>query len=137
VAQAEKAARSILVDLEPDCPETEAFLNNTDESFPPSAFAAPPAWLVARVNALPPETVIRQNPQPRVGILPLDLAGAEGIKDWMGRTLGEAAQDAVALSGAVPPEEADILLGRDFWRALLRGSYQGGAYALEARSRRR
>jgi len=71
---------------------------------------------------------------------------SSNLTDYMGRTVLEALEDTRLLTGLTlsietansfsalkPPENAEniIRLGRSFWAALIRGSYQGAAYYID------
>ena len=69
-------------------------------------------------------------------LIPFPEFEASGLTDYMGRSVQEVL-DAVSILTGFPlpkaPENAEnnIRLGRSFWTALIRGSYQGAAYYID------
>ena len=66
-----------------------------------------------------------------VSIAPLRGVESERALDWQGRSIPEALDAVAALTGARIGLDGDLVLGSSFWRAFLRGGYQGGAWAVE------
>ena len=69
-------------------------------------------------------------------IIPFPAFTSSDLRDYMGRTPEEALQAARILTGfdlPVTSENAEnkIRLGRSFWAALIRGSYQGAVYYID------
>ncbi|MCL2805437.1 MAG: ATP-grasp domain-containing protein [Treponema sp.] len=69
-------------------------------------------------------------------IIPFAAFTSSGLKDYMGRTAEEALEAVRNLTGFKLPfacENAEniIRLGRSFWAALIRGSYQGAVYYID------
>ncbi|MDR3192989.1 MAG: ATP-grasp domain-containing protein [Treponema sp.] len=148
VDAAEKAARSILIRLEAPNAETEAFLAGSGArtaggAFPPDAFTLSPE-LRSALEQLP-------DPAPAgsadLSLLPFPEFLSSGLKDYAGRGVAESL-DAVRRITALPLPlaggEARALpgnsgpaavgggkLGRAFWKALIRGGYQGAVYFLD------
>jgi biotin carboxylase len=149
---AEKAARSVLIRLEPGDRETAEFLALPGGGFPPDAFALPEK-LRALLNQIPEtagnfaggELVIRPFPE---------FTGS-GLRDYMGRTVEESLEAVRSLTGlALPlgmpenppgdksgesgekpgarPSDNKTILGRSFWSALVRGGYQGAVYMIDS-----
>ena len=142
---AEDAVRGIVVRLEAETLETEAFLagegelipNPDGSTWPPLAFDLPPD-LAAVIASLPEGLPLGIDSLPRSGAF-----GTLGLRDWSGRSFMESARMALDIAGFPGPEGANPaspgLSGR-FWRALARAGVQGGLYVLdteEARSARR
>jgi biotin carboxylase len=154
-AAADGAIRGIVVRLEADRPETEAFLadgsdgrirNPDGGTWPPAAFRLPPA-LAAAIEAMPLTLACAEGSStPLVLGLPPE-AKAEGFmdRDWSGRGFLESADLALGLAGArlvpypSPATSAEsvgasprIALGRPFWSALARGGTQAALYRLDS-----
>jgi biotin carboxylase len=123
---AETACAAIRIRLEPLVPETESFLD-LEGDFPPQAFSGFEERLNASIEALP-ERAPGQGQG--VGIIDVDIPRGHAIRDWSGMDIGMARDAALRLSGA-SIGSGRILLGREFWKALIRGGYQGGAYAID------
>lgn len=147
VEAAESAIRGIVVRLEPDREETEAFLrgegrirNPDGSTWPPEAFTLPPL-VSAAIEVLPDRLAVRDAGE---GPLVLDLPEAtffEG-KDWAGRGFRESAELVLRIAGgrftpaqsrgpAFPAEREILAHGRDFWKALARGGAQAALYVLD------
>ena len=136
----------MLVRLELGDSRTESFLFGGDTR--DGAFGADGASLLA---SLEPDTGAGIS-SPRGGDARFRDAGvsvaarpqllASQATDWHGLTLAEAARRALwigrghLISPAVLAATDSNRLDHGFWRALLRGSVQGGVYALERASRR-
>jgi hypothetical protein len=159
VEAAEKAARSILIRLEAPNAGTEAFLAGPDKTasgspvFPPDAFTLGPE-LRSALEELPDPAPGGASPAPAGGLpagagnRALSLAPfpgflSSGLKDYAGRSPAESL-DAVRRITALPLPLADEdppdlsggagrggKLGRAFWKALIRGGYQGAVYYLD------
>jgi biotin carboxylase len=159
VNAAETAARNMLIRLSAPDVETEAFLSTGEQNrnfadefsntpstpqFPPDAFTVPPR--IPRSLEKMPEsleyfresrTLSSANVEPFfVGIMPFPEFTESGLMDYAGRTVAESL-DAVrlltgqALSITDDASTADIVLGRAFWQAFIRGGYQGAAYVVD------
>jgi hypothetical protein len=76
-------------------------------------------------------------------LVPFPAFTTSGLTDYMGRTIDESLE-AVHLLISFPPslrrlllpagkKNADnvVLLGRSFWKAFIRGGYQGAVYFIE------
>ncbi len=128
VRAAEEAAARILIRLEPGVDETDSFLME-DSGFPPSAFSGAPDDIVAAAEALP--EAVEDATGEGIGIIDLPLDSGREARDWHGMDLKAARDAALSLTGA-RLGAGRVLLGRKFWKALLRGGYQGGAYVIDA-----
>jgi biotin carboxylase len=145
VLAAERAARSVLIRLEPGNPATDAFLGafsaadpartpGGGPAFPPDAFTLDPPLLAAlgRIPEFP-----RPEPLSAAGIFPFPEFSSSGLRDYLGRGVEESLEAVRKLCGLkLPlcdrlPAGGEHLLGRDFWSALIRGGYQGAAYFLD------
>ncbi|MDR2485107.1 MAG: ATP-grasp domain-containing protein [Treponema sp.] len=144
VAAAERAARAVLIRLEAPDLETEQFLGagiSNQGSFPPDAFTLPEP-LRSRLKALPeskPHSPILPGQAGEMVIVPFPELIESCFKDYMGRTVMETLEAVRALTGfPLPLAERHqdlsahiLVLGRDFWVALIRGGYQGAAYMID------
>jgi len=144
VEAAENAARAILIQLDPAAPETEDFLRGGENGFPPDAFGLN-AELEALLESLP-ETVACSAPggveNRGVFLVSFPEFASSGLKDYAGRSVEESLAAVRKLTGLCLPEmcakntvesrkPADnntVYLGKSFWAAFVRGSYQGAAY---------
>jgi biotin carboxylase len=130
---AESAVRSVLIKLDPSDRQTADFLSNRGSAFPPDAFTLN-SELKAELAQIPDF-----QPEKNSGvysIYPFPAFSSSALKDYMGRTVEEALSAVRLLTGFSLPnasENADnrIILGCSFWRALIRGSYQGAIHYIE------
>ncbi len=134
VEAAESACRRVLIRLEPNVPETDAFLAlpcGGSASWPPAAYPSTSSSTLAAIEALRPGTG-----KPRGGeitVAPCPAAERDAVRDWQGRGLSEAVEAVRRLTGFVWASGSDAAtLGAEFWRALLRGGYQGAAYLVDS-----
>jgi biotin carboxylase len=132
VSAAERAARSIVIRLDPAGPETAAFLS-AGTAFPPGAFRLSPD-LRAALAALP-ET--RRGGRELL-LVPFPALSSSGLTDYAGRTVEETLRTIRTLTGFSLPEtdkvsdnNSSTLLGRSFWAAFARGGYQGAVYYID------
>jgi biotin carboxylase len=132
---AQEAAAAILLRLEPDHPETEAFLARRGSPYPPDAFAALPADLEAAIASMPADDPGRSQAGSRLSVRRLPGADEYSGKDWQGREFAEAAAIALHLAGAEYGDSGPRF-GKGFWLSLIRGSYQGGAYHIDTARKR-
>jgi biotin carboxylase len=136
VAAAEAAARSILLRLDPADQATADFLSREgtgDSSFPPDAFLIN--------NEI--KTALSQTPEfplpasvSEAAIVPFPALTSSGLKDYAGRTIGQTLEAVRSLTSFPLPESSEKaenkeMLGRSFWAALIRGSYQGAVYYID------
>jgi hypothetical protein len=140
VLAAERAARAVLIRLEPRCPRTDAFLGafaaQADRdpkggkgNFPPDAFTLGPPLLAAlgRIPDPPPPENLST-----AGIFPFPDFCSSGLRDYLGRTVEETLEVVRKLCGlSLPLGGGEAPLGRSFWAALIRGGYQGAVYFLD------
>ncbi|MDR1143362.1 MAG: ATP-grasp domain-containing protein [Spirochaetaceae bacterium] len=142
-AAAESAARAVLIRLKAPDKETEAFLAGSTEPFPPPAFSFDPELLAA----VPEMTVLPEKasggPAEPVTLVPVPALTGSDERDYQGRTVTEtleAVRELTALAlpeytGPFPAEDSSSpgrrILGREFWRALIRGGYQGAVYYID------
>jgi biotin carboxylase len=154
VEAAEKAARAILIRLETGHRDTDAFLQSggADRPFPPDAYTLPPE-LRLLLDRLPEQNAGDRAPAPvppppaeealspdwffRMTIHPFPEFVESGLLDFAGRTPLETLE-AIRIITALPlpimdmtAQNASLVLGRAFWRALIRGGYQGAVYYLD------
>ncbi|MDR0444509.1 MAG: ATP-grasp domain-containing protein [Treponema sp.] len=137
---AEAAARSILIRLEPGDNETAAFLHplptphSHNSLFPPDAFQLTEELKTALSQI--PETQPPKSSNSGLSIVPFPAFTTSGLRDYMGRTIEDTMQAVCLLSGfplTETPENAEnkAILGRSFWTAFIRGSYQGAVYYID------
>ena len=128
VSSAEKAARSILIRLETGNKDTDAFLNVQpgESSFPPDAYKGD-SHLLQKGESWQ--------------LLPFAEFTESGLKDYVGRGIGESLDAVRTLTGLELPIAAGnnstddnkaTLLGRSFWQAFVRGGYQGAVYYIDS-----
>ncbi len=131
---AEDAARSALPRLEASNPETEAFLAlaETCPEFPPNAFALGPSAMQA-IMAMPEKTQGRGSIE--LSIMPCPSALEDSAVDHHGRSVAATIEALERSFGAVFGFQGRIVLGKAFWRALLRGGLQACVYALDTARR--
>ncbi|MDR0568023.1 MAG: ATP-grasp domain-containing protein [Spirochaetaceae bacterium] len=128
IAGAEQAARMVLIRLNAPNPETEAFLAGAGADFPPDAFILPDR-LRELLNALP-KSAARTNGIVEPGLLPFPALLESDLRDYMGRTVAESVGAIRAMTGrSLAFTDKPPFFGREFWESLVRGGYQGGAYA--------
>jgi biotin carboxylase len=133
VEAAEKAARSILIRLEAPNAGTGAFMAGAEEAggsaFPPDAFVLGPE-LRAALEKLP-------DPAPPgsgdISLVPFPEFLSSALKDYAGRGAAESLDAVRRVTGLALPPAGDEArkLGRSFWKALVRGGYQGAVYFLD------
>jgi len=158
ILAAETAARSILIRLDPADLETKEFISNfphakahctsgtrrrgEDNVFPPNAFILPieleTALLYVEEDYLPNNNSapLRLCESKFLSLAPFPEFISSGLKDYMGRTIEEALNAVRLLTGFTIPvtsENAEniVRLGRSFWSAFIRGSYQGAVYYID------
>jgi len=154
IQAAETAARSILIRLDPADLETKEFISNLlhaeEKRFPPNAFILPDKLKTALLSVEEdyPSNNNSASSAPRTegtarlcesnspSIAPFPEFTSSGLKDYMGRTIEEALNAVRLLTGfpiPVTPENAEniVRLGRSFWSAFIRGSYQGAVYYID------
>jgi biotin carboxylase len=137
VEAAEKAARALLIRLEAGNKDTDAFLESAaDTPFPPDAYALPPELRVL-LDRLP-EQGGAPSPDPlRMAIHPFPELVESGLLDFAGRSPRESLEAIRIITALSLPildrgaHTAPVVLGRSFWRSLIRGGYQGAVYYLD------
>jgi hypothetical protein len=139
VEAAEKAARSILIRLEAPNAETAAFLENSgvpaaggSTLFPPGAFTLG-AGLRSILEKLP-DPALSGNRE--LSLVPFPEFLSSGLEDYTGRGVAESLDAVRRVTGlplplAGPDAGEGGKLGRAFWKALIRGGYQGAVYFLD------
>jgi len=133
VTAAETAAKSILLRLDPADPQTASFLS-TNTAFPPDAFPITDKLKAALLQI--PDYSPKNGNGEKYSIYPFPAFCSSGLRDHMGRTVEEAINAVRLLTGFPLPlaeKNADNqnMLGRSFWAALIRGSYQGAVYYID------
>ncbi|MCL2719859.1 MAG: ATP-grasp domain-containing protein [Treponema sp.] len=154
IEAAQAAACSVLIRLDPTDIETRNFLENTlaeaqrrkgDSCFPPDAFQITDK--LREVLTQIPDEIIKQSngnsvsPCLRVNssfqLIPFPEFEQSGFTDYMGRTVQEVLDAVRLITGFSLPNSSEnaenvIRLGRSFWAALIRGSYQGAVYYIDS-----
>jgi len=135
IQTAETAAQSILIRLDPADPETKEFLSSVS-AFPPDAFQLTDE-LKAALSHIPDSFSPNDEKLPTTQIYPFPAFTSSNLKDYMGRTVEEVLNIVRLLTGfpiPVTSENAEniIRLGRSFWTALIRGSYQGAVCYIDS-----
>ncbi|MDR2965269.1 MAG: ATP-grasp domain-containing protein [Treponema sp.] len=120
---AETAAKSILIHLDPSDKSTEKFLaekrGEEKHQFPPNAFDLTneqKETLYGMASILEISGAIQE----KLNLFP---------KDYMGRTIEE---NLKAVRQLAPKSTDNIVLGRSFWEAFIKGGYQGAVYYIES-----
>ncbi|TFG79391.1 MAG: ATP-grasp domain-containing protein, partial [Spirochaetales bacterium] len=133
---AEEASRSILIRLQPGDDATGAFLRNeslaigpSGDRWPPDAYT-PSAMSLAYVESMP-DILRAELPFASVSIAPVPGLDREVCVDWHGRNIQEGLEAVFELTGARIGAEADLVLGRAFWKAFFRGGYQAAVWVLD------
>jgi biotin carboxylase len=136
VGAAEKAVRSILIRLEAPNAETGAFLAGAgarggSEAFPPDAFTLSPG-LRSALEKLPDPALDAGGD---LSLLPFPEFLASGLRDYVGRDALESLEAVRRITALPLPLAGGAArggkLGRSFWKALIRGGYQGAVYFLD------
>jgi biotin carboxylase len=133
IETAEAAARSILIRLDPTDPQTKEFLSSTS-AFPPDAFTLTDEIRAALAQL--PDFSTPHSLLPTLYVFPFTAFTSSGLKDYMGRTIEENLEAVRLFTGFPLPNasknaENEIILGRSFWAAFIRGAYQGAVYYID------
>jgi biotin carboxylase len=137
VGAADQARQQVFLRLEPNDPETLAFLRDRRPG-PWAAFPRLGPALATSIEGLP--DAVGQLGSARLGSAGLAVLRPEGLKadqarDWHGLGLPGALEQVERLCG-VPSAEAPmpgrLTLGRVFWDALARGGVQAGVFLIES-----
>jgi biotin carboxylase len=138
ITAAETSARSVLIRLDPADRSTGEFLSNKSGlPFPPGAFKLTDELKTA-LEHIPDPQPSKKTANSAFSIFPFPLFTSSGLTDYMGRTIEENLEAVRLLTGFPLPlndkyAENNIVLGRSFWAAFIRGSYQGAVYYIENR----
>ena len=152
VDAAESAVRAILIRLDPADSETQVFLQGCAEpggrraAFPPDAFDLPPR-LSALLSAMPETRTGSGAAAENRGVFLVAFPefAESGLTDYAGRSVADGLEAVRRLTGLSLPEicagnitEATetsdndgVYLGKSFWAAFARGSYQGAVYCID------
>ncbi|GMO41137.1 MAG: ATP-grasp domain-containing protein [Termitinemataceae bacterium] len=149
VDAAEKAVRTVLFELEYPNNETENFLFGDElgcSIFPPCAFPVS-RNILEQLERLPASSLPSSaNKNNQICILSFNDFEKSNIKDYLGRSIAESI-DAVRkitnlpLPIKIPAKEKinlatenvnalECFFGKEFWHALIRGTYQGASYTV-------
>jgi biotin carboxylase len=146
VAAAEAAAQSILLRLDPEDQVTADFLSRErtgDASFPPDAFQINDELKTAlsQIPEFPPSASVLEahldaSAAAEASITPFTAFTSSRLRDYAGRTIIQTLEAVRLLTGYPLPESSEnaenkVMLGRSFWTALIRGSYQGAVYYID------
>lgn len=128
---AEEACRGVVIVLDPGNPDTEAFLFSHRDAWAPSAYRIDDQALRDRLSRLPLFLDESTGSGGRLSIMP--LPGVETIQslDWHGRSIGRTLELVQAETGVSINADGDIILGRVFWDAVVRGGVQGGIWVID------
>jgi biotin carboxylase len=136
-AAAAAAARSVLIRLLPGEPTTAAFLdvngrsgNGLGGDWPPHAYDRISAMVLACIDSMP-DVFRDKKPVVSISIAPLQGIEMETALDWQGRTVEQGLAAVQELTGVKIGLDGDLVLGRQFWRAFLRGGYQAAAWVID------
>jgi biotin carboxylase len=136
-AAAAAAARSILIRLVPGESSTASFLDGNgslhgdpESLWPPSAYSGLSAMVIACIDAMP-DVLRNTTPIQSISVAPVQGLDTGTARDWQGRTIAEGLEAVQVLTGATIGLEADLVLGRSFWRAFLRGGYQAATWFID------
>ncbi len=156
---AETAVHAVLIRLEAPHPATDSFLNVSNKpenssleekyisdelikrvspKFPPDAFDMDER-LWEELEKIPigieKKDVSFYNKENIRGVslslCPFPAFEASALKDYQGRSVLESLEAVRTVTGLPLPVREDGNIGRLFWRALVRGGYQGAAYLLD------
>jgi hypothetical protein len=128
---AEEACRTTVIVLDPGDAETEAFLFGHAVDWAPPAYRLEDHELQTRLQGLPVIIDGTNEGGGRLSIMP--FPGIETIDslDWHGRSLGRTLEIVQNETGVAINAEGDVILGRVFWEAILRGGVQGGIWVID------
>lgn len=130
IEAAEKAAGKIIVRLDPADGRTGNFLYG-DHDWPDDAFALNNSYTASSYEELMDQCEFSSLPENFSSFKPVPLAelAYEISQDWQGRTLGEVFRIILKETGMEEGEKVeDIKAQAFFWRALVKGSVQGGLW---------
>jgi len=137
IRAAETAAAEVIVRLETGDAETEAFLFGEPSRCRHPAFTLEREEVRRSLEAMPPFVgdPLAAKGRTVIDVLALPGSRSEQSLDWHGLTL-RACTERLADRGVVRlvdrPDPSGFALGGVFWRAVLRGSVQAGAYVADA-----
>ncbi|MDR0707922.1 MAG: ATP-grasp domain-containing protein [Treponema sp.] len=148
VRAAETAARSLLIRLETPNEATASFLENDGAAgvFPPSAYTVSPE-IQNMIEKLPSgieknmpcsynKEALEKNAGQSLSIMAFPEFETAGYTDWLGRNARESLEAVRSLAGLSLPVKRGacpgMALGRGFWKALIRGGYQGAVYLIDS-----
>ncbi|HPC70239.1 MAG TPA: hypothetical protein PLB48_00380, partial [Treponema sp.] len=142
IEAAETAARKVWIRLAAPNKETAAFLHldrdlgNEESPFPPSAYMLP-GPLQQKLHQIPdPEIRYEKILSGALAVLPFHDFLDAPLTDYHGRSPRESLEVIRTITGLeLPivenPSNNFAILGRRFWKALVRGSYQGALYHID------
>ncbi len=131
------ASRSVLIRLAPGEASTAAFLDGNglsdgghDGNWPPHAYDGISAMVQACIDSMP-DVLKETSPVRNISVAPLQGITAETALDWQGRTIAQGLAAFQELASVTIGLDGDLVLGRKFWRAFLRGGYQAAAWVVD------
>ena len=140
IEAAERAARRIWIRLSAPNPETAAFLyrdpKGEENPFPPSAYSLSPELKQKLLQISEPEIRLTHVRSGSMAILPFPGLLQSSLRDYQGRSPVESLETIRTITGLeLPIQETPTPqvapLGRRFWQAFVRGSYQGALYYID------
>ncbi|MDR2841946.1 MAG: ATP-grasp domain-containing protein [Spirochaetaceae bacterium] len=138
VSAAENAVKTVLLRLAAPEAATEAFLQESGD-FPPDAFSAGGSFSPKEKTELNAgiEGLAEGSGRAESGVWTLEpftaFCSSKAV-DYAGRTAEESLQAVRKLTGQSLPfakNGGSASFGREFWKALIRGGYQGAAYTVD------
>ena len=134
VEAAERAIAALGIRLRPLTESTTRFLFHESGR---NAFPFAPAELLSEISRMPPfRGDLAQAAAPgTIHVDPLPGVSHDELRDWHGTPLAEAVRLALLHGdGAMDTGRADtpLVLSGLFWKAMMRGSVQGGVYILDS-----
>lgn len=140
IEAAERAARRVWIRLSAPNLETASFLygdlDGAECPFPPSAYRLSPELKEKLLQIPEPEPRLDKVLSGSIAVVPFPELLESSLRDYQGRPVEESLHILRTITGlALPvletPSPNMASLGRSFWQALVRGSYQGALYHID------
>jgi biotin carboxylase len=148
IEAAERAARKVWIRLSAPNKETAAFLNldrdrdrdrdlrDEERPFPPSAYMLPGPLQQKLLQIPDPENRYEKILSGALAVLPFHDFLDAPLTDYHGRSPKESLEVVRTITGlelpiVEKPSDNFAILGRRFWKAFVRGSYQGALYHID------
>ena len=137
VTAAEEACRTVFVRLEANTARTRGFLFGEKEAWIPDAFTLTRQKNRQVLQTMPDFEDRRSegNTSIEIAVRGLPELDLENACDWHGTPIHEAWKKVLALGNATVANEensADIVIGKAFWNAFLRGGMQGAVWLIDS-----